>query len=267
MLSEMLSRVRRNPLKIFRLLTPDGVRFLISIWRGRQKMRYVAAENARRAAEFQTEAWRHSEGFSQRTTLGSYEEHVARQASKLDRMLADGTARRKPETAAMFRRRFELVTLAPDSMVLCLAARLGDEVDAWRQLGHPKAIGIDLNPGPDNPFVVVGDYHALQYADASVDCIYCNSLDHAYDIDKIAVEMRRVLKPKGILVLDIVYGYSESKDNAYRVGPLDTTHWPTARAFAEVMARKTGFALLSEKDLAAVGSAQWVQFVMQASAA
>lgn len=195
--------------------------------------------------------------------MGAYSEHVARQASKLDGMIRAGVALRNPKTAEMFRRRFELVALPSNSMVLCLAARLGDEVEAWRQLGHIQAIGIDLNPGPDNPYVVVGDFHDLQFASSSVDCVYCNSLDHAYDLDKIASEVRRVLKPGGLFVLDVVYGYAEKGGTSYQVGPLDTTHWPTARGFGEVMGQKCGFTFERYTDLTSHGSPQWAQCLLR----
>lgn len=233
--------------------------------RRREKQRILGEEKARRAREFWSEAWRHDAGFSQRTTLGSYEEHVAKQASKMNKMVEAGTAVIDPKTVARFKRRFELVNIQRNSKVLCLAARVGDEVLAWRELGHPDAIGIDLNPGPNNPFVVVGDFHHLQFADGSIDLVYCNSLDHAFDLDKIAGEMKRVLRSGGLLVLDIVYGHSEPGREGYRVGPLDTTHWPTAKGFGEVMATKTGFAILSVTDLEDHGSPQWVQCVMRNS--
>ena len=47
--------------------------------------------------------------------------------------------------------------------VLCLAARIGTEVKAFLDLGC-FAIGIDLNPGTDNRYVVHGDFHDLQFA-------------------------------------------------------------------------------------------------------
>ena len=264
MLNELLSRVRKNPSKLLQIFTPDGVRKISALVREQKKRRAAEAEKARRVAEFKSEAWRHGKGFSQRTTMGSYEEHVARQASKMEGLVRAGLAKLNPKTIERFRRRFEAVPLAPNSKVLCLAARVGDEVEAWRMLGHPEAIGIDINPGPDNPLVVNGDFRALQYPDASIDCIYCNSLDHAFDLDKIAGEVRRVLKPGGLFVLDVVYGHSEyGGGKGYLVGPLDTTHWPTARGFADVMAKKCGFTMESDRDLTIVGSAEWVQCLLR----
>ena len=250
MLGELIARVRNR---------------LSGHKKAREKQRLVAEERARREAEFNSHAWHHTEGFSQRTTLGSYEEHVARQASKMKKMVEAGTAIIDPKTVANFRQRFELIDLASNSRVLCLAARVGNEVLAWRELGHPDAIGIDIEPGPNNPYVMVGDFHHLQFPDGSVDLVYCNSLDHAFDLHKIAGEMKRVVRPGGLLVLDIVYGHSEPGREGYRVGPLDTTHWPTAKGFGEVMAAKTGFETISVTDLEEHGSPQWVQCVMRRS--
>lgn len=265
MLTDLLVRVRKkNSSRLLKIFTVDGLKKTSSLWREMKKRRAVEAEKARRIAEFKSEAWRHDAGFSQRTTLGTYKDHIARQASKMDALVKAGLARLNPTTIERFRRRFEAVPLSPNSSVLCLAARVGDEVEAWRQLGHPGAIGIDINPGPDNPLVLVGDFHDLQYPASSIDCVYCNSLDHAYDLDKIASEVNRVLKPGGIFVLDIVYGHSEhGAGKGYLVGPLDTTHWPTAKGFGEAMAMKCGFAMASTRDLKDVGSPEWVQCLLR----
>jgi hypothetical protein len=57
--------------------------------------------------------------------------------------------------------------------VLCLAAR--NESEAWTDADF-LAIGIDLNPGENNRFVVVGDFHALQFRDGVFDVVFTNSL-------------------------------------------------------------------------------------------
>ena len=49
--------------------------------------------------------------------------------------------------------------------MLCLGARLGTEVRALHNLGY-FAIGIDLNPGVDNPYVLMGDFHKLVFPTA-----------------------------------------------------------------------------------------------------
>jgi SAM-dependent methyltransferase len=85
--------------------------------------------------------------------------------------------------------------------VLCLAARIGTEVKAFLDLGA-FAVGIDLNPGKENRYVVHGDFHELQYAPDSIDVVYTNSLDHVFDIDRLAKEVLRVLKPDGLFLVE-----------------------------------------------------------------
>jgi SAM-dependent methyltransferase len=119
--------------------------------------------------------------------------------------------------------------------VLCLAARLGTEVRAFHDQGA-FAVGIDLNPGRDNRWVVVGDFHALQFADASVDVVYTNSLDHVYDIDRVMAEVRRVLKPDGVFLLEVGRGSEEGGGPGF----YEALAWPHADALIERIVR-TGF--------------------------
>lgn len=92
--------------------------------------------------------------------------------------------------------------------VLCLGARIGTEVKAFLDLGC-FAIGIDLNPGPENRYVVQGDFHDLQFAPNSVDVVYTNSLDHAYDLNRIAKEVIKVLKSEGMFMVEAVQGSAQ----------------------------------------------------------
>jgi ubiquinone/menaquinone biosynthesis C-methylase UbiE len=54
-----------------------------------------------------------------------------------------------------------------------------------------------------------GDFHCLQFPTASTDVVFTNSLDHAFDIKQVAIEVKRVLKPGGRLVLEIGRGLAE----------------------------------------------------------
>ena len=95
--------------------------------------------------------------------------------------------------------------------VLCLGARSGGEVQAFLDLGC-FAVGIDLNPGRENPYVLYGDFHAIQFPDGSADIVYTNSIDHAFDMAKVIGEIKRVLKPSGHLILEIPRGRAEGKE-------------------------------------------------------
>ena len=104
--------------------------------------------------------------------------------------------------------------------VLCLAARIGTEVKAFLDLGC-RAIGIDLNPGKQNQYVVQGDFHDLQFQPNSMDVVYTNSLDHAFDIDRIATEVLKVLEPEGLLIVEAVRG----RDQGVHPGFFESFFW------------------------------------------
>jgi SAM-dependent methyltransferase len=87
--------------------------------------------------------------------------------------------------------------------VLCLGARLGHEVKAFRDLGFQKTIGIDLNPGKNNIYVSKGDFHKTKFEDNSFDTIYTNSIDHAWDIKLLSKEMARILRSDGIIIFEV----------------------------------------------------------------
>ena len=104
--------------------------------------------------------------------------------------------------------------------VLCLGARIGTEVKAFLDLGA-SAMGIDLNPGKENRYVVQGDFHDLQFAPNSIDVVYTNSLDHAFDIDRLAKEVLKVLKPDGVFVVEAVQG----RDQGINPGFFESFFW------------------------------------------
>ena len=63
-------------------------------------------------------------------------------------------------------------------------------------------VGVDLNPGPNNPYVLVGDFHHLQFATRSVDVVYTNVIGHVWDLIALGAEVCRVLKPSGEFHMD-----------------------------------------------------------------
>ncbi len=155
----------------------------------------------------------------------SYEEYLVHQRQKLDVMIKSGHGFPNA-VVAEYRRRFyrrfrHLLWLLPrDATIVCLGARQGTEVEVMRDLGFRNAHGIDLNPGPENPLVRPGDFHHLENEDASVDLVYTNSVDHAFDLDDFFREHTRVLKPQGYALYDI-HGAYHSGDPA----PFEATLW------------------------------------------
>lgn len=232
-------------------------RKLISLGSGSGAPTPPPSKSEKRKARLFSEAWSHESGIAKRR-YSTYEEYVEHQAGKLDIVLP-GLVASEPENLDSFIRRFETCQYLTDKHnVLCLGARIGTEVKALIKLGH-FSIGIDLNPGPDNKFVCHGDFHSLVFADNSVDAVYSNCLDHVYDLSLLGAEIRRVLKPNGIAVLDVVVGYEQG----FYPGAYEALHWKTAEDLAERFSIASGLELIDIRDLKNCGSPEWRQAVLK----
>jgi len=151
------------------------------------------------------EEWNARSTFQNRS-YASYEAYLEHQKAKLE---THDFADYDTEFRKALRERLAGLDVAwQGRTVLCLAARIGTEVKAFLDLGC-FAIGIDLNPGKENRYVVQGDFHDLQFAPQSVDVVYTNSLDHAFDIDRIAKEVLKVLKRDGLFIVEAVQGRNQ----------------------------------------------------------
>ena len=178
-----------------------------------------AVKRAAKRDRFASERWAHQGEFAQRR-YASYEEYLDHQRSKLDGIVAR-LRRNEAEALVEFEERFRACPeLAPARSVLCLGARLGTEVRALHRLGH-FAIGIDLEPGPANPYVLPGDFHHLVFPDGSVDAVYCNALDHVFDLERMVGEVTRVLAPGGVFLAEFEIGFGEG----HTPGEFEALHW------------------------------------------
>lgn len=124
----------------------------------------------------------------------------------------------------------------PGRSVLCLGARIGTEVKAWIDSGY-FALGVDLNPGPENKYVVVGDFHQLQFADGSVDVVFTNTLDHVYDPERFIGEISRVVKPEGVLWIDDLFWTTDRQPGDY-----ESLYWSDPNGLIS-LAQGAGWAL------------------------
>jgi SAM-dependent methyltransferase len=141
-----------------------------------------------------------------RREYSSYDEYVRHQQSKFQYLdLADYDAKYRRQLAERLK---NLPGLKPSASVLCLGARQGTEVKAFLDLGC-FAVGLDLNPGRENKFVLHGDFHQIQFVTDSVDVIFTNSFDHAFDPEKLIAEIIRLLKPSGMLIVEAIHGEAE----------------------------------------------------------
>jgi ubiquinone/menaquinone biosynthesis C-methylase UbiE len=71
---------------------------------------------------------------------------------------------------------------------------------------------VDLNPGKGNPLVIAADFHFLPFRSEAMDAAFTNSLDHAFDVERLVRETRRVLKPRGWFVMEAATGSREGRD-------------------------------------------------------
>lgn len=128
-------------------------------------------------------------------TFKSYDEYVFKQGGKArgnrDKLMKHH-ARHIESYAGLFR---EAKRFLRSGAVLCLGARTGAESLGAEKAGFTGSVGIDLHPV--GPTVLQGDWHDLQFPDASFPNVYCNSLDHCLHLDRLTAEVTRVLAKDG----------------------------------------------------------------------
>ena len=135
--------------------------------------------------------WAHDQEFTRRH-YASYDayHHQARQARWHRRSVAQNRGRGVRRIPGPLR---ELRAAERGAISAVLRARLGTEVRALHRLGH-FAVGIDLEPGPDNHYVLPGDFHHIVFPDGSIDAIYTN-VYHVFDLERVLGEVARLLRP------------------------------------------------------------------------
>ena len=172
----------------------------------------------------------------------NYNEYVRHQRSKLYKVIGSLESYDTQYREVLHKRLIAGGIVQPSMNVLCLAARIGTEVKAFIDLGC-FAIGIDLNPGENNKYVVTGDFHHIVFADHSVDVVFSNSIDHVFDLDAFLSEIKRVLKPTGHLILEIVKGENEGIQGGY----YESIAWNTVGDLVKMISAR-GFSIESRKD-------------------
>jgi SAM-dependent methyltransferase len=141
----------------------------------------------------------------------SYKEYIKHQSSKLKKMLKIDnkcvSLKNFDKRASRFKEVFKtyLPYMHKANKVLCLGARNGAEVKAFLDLDFKDSIGIDINPGENNKYVIKGDFNNIPFDENSFSNIYSNCIDHILDINIYSEEIYRVLKPEGVLILDIYH--------------------------------------------------------------
>lgn len=149
--------------------------------------------------------WIQQDGFKTRK-YRNYDEYIKVQQAKLK--YEDLTEYDKKFYSMLFNRIWNIKEIKGKQNVLCLAARIGTEVRAFRDNGF-FAWGVDLNPGKKNSYVVHGDFHSIPLHNNCVDIIYSNSLDHSFNLSKVLIEIKRILNKDGVFILEVGRGYKK----------------------------------------------------------
>ena len=96
------------------------------------------------------------------------------------------------------------------------------------------------------------------FPDDSVDAVYMNALDHAFDLTSLVAEVRRVLRPGGVWIIDMVLGFEEG----VTPGEFEATHWSTAENMIAQICEIGG--LFCEGSLRELEQDHWKQAVLRA---
>jgi SAM-dependent methyltransferase len=217
-----------------------------------------ADKEQRRQERFHdADLWEHSEEGARRR-YASYEEYVEHQASKLDK-IAHRLREKENEDLAEFRRRFKTCAAIDGARsVLCLGARLGTEVRALHDLGY-FAIGIDLNPGERNPYVLPGDFHRIVFPSGSIDAVYTNALDHVFSLEQLVGEVQRLLRPGGAFIADLELGSAEG----FIPGEYESAMWRDHERLIDKVKNLGRFEVEQVRDLGKTRRDQWTQVIFR----
>ena len=137
----------------------------------------------------------------------SYQQYINHQGQKLSKELPI-IQKVDVEYERIVFKRYQGIDFA-DKSILCVGARLGGEVRAFANLGA-MAVGIDVNPGKMNHYVMYGDAHEIRFPDRSFDYLFSNAVDHFLYLDKFLNEARRVAD-------NIILELAAQKQGAYEV--------------------------------------------------
>jgi len=133
-----------------------------------------------------------------------------------------------------FKSEISKISQALDSSkkVLCVGARTGQEVEAFKQLGVEDVIGIDIVPSL--PLVKEGDMNCIDFKDNTFDIVYTNSLEYAYDIKNVISEIERVTKIDGFIFIQCRVGNEDSQAEYKIENPIYDILTVTNRSFCMI---------------------------------
>ena len=144
-----------------------------------------------------------------------------------------------------FEEEFKNIDFLGVKKILCVAARLGTEVHALRNLNY-DAIGIDIYVTKNNKYVHYGEFEKIPYEDKTFDAVYTNSVDHIYNIKKTVNEFDRVLNKDGYLLVNLMKGIEEGHEMA---GTYESLAWKKRIDILSKIQEINKYELIKEVDL------------------
>lgn len=109
------------------------------------------------------------------------------------------------------------------SRVLCVGCRNSAELDYFLARGAQSVTGIDLYSS--DPRIQVMDMHRMTFPADQFDVLYTvHALEHAHDPAKVAGEIARVVRPQGIVAIEVPVRYSTGGADLIDFGDLASLH-------------------------------------------
>lgn len=89
-----------------------------------------------------------------------------------------------------------------DRAVLCVGCRNVHELSVLRDAGFENIVGIDLFS--TDAAILQMDMHVMSFPDKHFDVLFaCHSLEHSYDPTEVLSEYARVLKDRGVCIIEV----------------------------------------------------------------
>lgn len=188
----------------------------------------------------------------------------ASEASKTRLLDVDLTRYQNPpaDTCYPLEYAFHLLGDVQNKVVLDLGCGSGEEVVPLRQRGA-RVIGVDISPdliaiaherlrkyGVDAELRVASAYET-QVPDESVDVVFCMSLLHHLELDRVKNEIRRILKPNGLFIFKEPIRFSWTMKQLRRIFPTrqeDVSEFEYPLNSEQVKEMASGFQVLASRN-------------------
>lgn len=104
--------------------------------------------------------------------------------------------------------------------VLCIGSRNIFEIEYFLKRGYSNVVGIDLFS--EESRILVMDMHAMTFPNDRFAIVYaCHSLEHAYNVRRVAREIIRVSRDGALVAIEVPVRYETTKADLVDFGNFD----------------------------------------------